>query len=57
MMKKTLTLFLALLATCAAGAQSLKVIGSSTDNYMLISVSANGKYAAGINQSTNNSIL
>ena len=57
MMKKTLTLFLALLATCAAGAQSLKVIGSSTDNYMLISVSPNGKYAAGINQSTNNSIL
>ena len=56
-MKKTLTLFLALLATCAAGAQSLKVIGGSTDNYMLLSVSANGKYAAGINSSTNNSIL
>ena len=56
-MKKTLTLFLALLATCAAGAQSLKVIGGSSDNYMLLSVSANGKYAAGINQSTNNSIL
>ena len=56
-MKKTLTLFLALLTTCAAGAQSLKVIGGSSDNYMLLSVSANGKYAAGINQSTNNSIL
>ena len=56
-MKKTLTLFLALLTTCAAGAQSLKVIGGSSDNYMLISVSPNGKYAAGINQSTNNSIL
>ena len=56
-MKKTATLFLALLAALAAGAQSIKVIGGNAGNYMLLSVSPNGQYAAGINSATNNSIL
>lgn len=56
-MKKTATLFLALIAALAAGAQSIKVIGGNAGNYMLLSVSPNGQYAAGINSATNNSIL